>query len=443
MLNYIWAGLIVTSFLFALGYDARDIAGDRYRNGRPLPVALAFTEVYDSAARRVPVEIRIDPRQYAAFYETAEQPAGSYPGYLLQTREGTQLRFEAGAKLPEPLATIAKVSSSRDQELQGRLDGFSPLAAAQAPGTGLPVAAGVVFEPVRFVKLNAIAAAALDFAKTAAGIALGLVGVLALFLGLLKIAEDAGIVHALVKVVRPALRPLFPEIPADHPALGLIALNLAANVFGLGNAATPFGIKAPTRTGIRRPAPPPRRPEAAMDTVRNAINLVSYFIIPLMLVGFPLYGLYKRVPVYESFVVGAKEGFQVAVRIIPYLVAILFAVAMFRASGAMDALARLLSPILGPIGFPAEVLPMALIRPLTGSGSAALVVDMINRYGEDSIYVKMASVMFGSTETTFYVIAVYFGAVNIRKTRHAVPVGLTADISAMLFAVWSVRLLFG
>jgi len=180
-----------------------------------------------------------------------------------------------------------------------------------------------------------------------------------------------------------------------------------------------------------------------MDTVRNAINLVSYFIIPLMLVGFPLYGLYKRVPVYESFVVGAKEGFQVAVRIIPYLVAILFAVAMFRASGAMDALARLRSPILGPIGFPAEVLPMALIRPLTGSGSAALVVDMINRYGEDSIYVKMASVMFGSTETTFYVIAVYSGAINVRKTRHAVPVGLTADISAMLFALWSVRLLFG
>jgi spore maturation protein B len=180
-----------------------------------------------------------------------------------------------------------------------------------------------------------------------------------------------------------------------------------------------------------------------MDTVRNAVNLLSYFIIPLMLVGFPLYGLYKRVPVYESFVVGAKEGFQVAVRIIPYLVAILFAVAMFRASGAMDALTRLLSPILGPIGFPAEVLPMAIIRPLTGSGSAALVVDMVNRYGEDSIYVKMAAVMFGSTETTFYVIAVYFGAINVRKTRHAVPVGLTADISAMLFAVWSVRLLFG
>jgi spore maturation protein B len=180
-----------------------------------------------------------------------------------------------------------------------------------------------------------------------------------------------------------------------------------------------------------------------METIRNSMNLISYFVIPLMLVGFPLYGLYKRVPVYESFVEGAKEGFQVAVRIIPYLVAILFAVAMFRASGAMDALARLLSPVLEPLGFPAEVLPMAIVRPLTGSGSAAIVVDMINRYGEDSIYVKMASVMFGSTETTFYVIAVYFGAINIRKTRHAVPAGLIADISAMIFAVWSVRLLFG
>ena len=124
-------------------------------------------------------------------------------------------------------------------------------------------------------------------------------------------------------------------------------------------------------------------------------------------------------------------------------VAILFAVAMFRASGAMDFLVRILDPILRPIGFPAEVLPMAIVRPLTGSGSAALVVDMINRYGEDSIFVKMAAVMFGSTETTFYVIAVYFGAVSIKKTRHAVAAGLTADISAMIIAVWLVRLLYG
>jgi spore maturation protein B len=180
-----------------------------------------------------------------------------------------------------------------------------------------------------------------------------------------------------------------------------------------------------------------------METVRDVLGLLSFFVIPLMLVGFPLYGLYKRVPVYEAFVEGAKEGFHVAVRIIPYLVAILFAIGMFRASGAMDALAGALRPVLGLIGFPAEVLPMAIIRPLTGSGSAALVADMINQYGEDSILVKMAAVMFGSTETTFYVIAVYFGAVNIKRTRHALPAGLTADFAAMIIAVWTVRLLFG
>jgi len=180
-----------------------------------------------------------------------------------------------------------------------------------------------------------------------------------------------------------------------------------------------------------------------METVRDAIGLLSFFVIPLIVVGFPLYGLFRRVPVYECFVDGAQEGFRVAVRIIPYLVAILFAIGMFRASGAMDFLARALNPVLSRIGFPAEVLPMAIIRPLTGSGSAGLVADMIRQYGEDSILVKMAAVMFGSTETTFYVIAVYFGAINIRKTRHAVAAGLTADFAAMLIAVWTVRLLFG
>ena len=228
MLNYIWAGLIVSSLVFALGHDVRDLTADRYRNGRPLPVALSFPEGQDPAARRVPVEIRIDPEEYARFYGTDRRPAASYSGYLLRTQEGTQLRFEKGAALPEPLATIAKVSRSRDEELQGRLVGSG----------------GVVFEPVRFVKLNAISGAALDFAKTAAEISLGLIGVLALFLGLLKIAEDSGVIFALVKLVRPILRPLFPEVPPDHPALGMIALNLTATVFGLGNAATPFGIKA-------------------------------------------------------------------------------------------------------------------------------------------------------------------------------------------------------
>jgi spore maturation protein B len=179
-----------------------------------------------------------------------------------------------------------------------------------------------------------------------------------------------------------------------------------------------------------------------MEAIRDGLALLSAFVIPILLVSFPLYGLYKRVPVYETFVEGAREGFNVAVRIIPYLVAILFAIGMFRASGAMDFLTTALAPVLGFIGFPPEVLPMALIRPLTGSGSAGIVVDMINQYGEDSIFVKMAATMFGSTETTFYVIAVYFGAVSVQKTRHAVPAGLLADFAAMLVAVWVVRLLF-
>ena len=180
-----------------------------------------------------------------------------------------------------------------------------------------------------------------------------------------------------------------------------------------------------------------------MELFRTILNVVSYLVVPMLIVGFPLYGLIKKVPVYEEFVEGAKEGFKVAVMIIPYLVAILFAIAMFRASGAMDFLIDGLRPILGLIGVPPEMIPMAIVRPLTGSGSAAIVLDMINQYGEDSILVKMAATMFGSTETTFYVIAVYFGAVNVKKTRHAVPAGLIADFAALFASIWVVRLLFG
>ncbi len=180
-----------------------------------------------------------------------------------------------------------------------------------------------------------------------------------------------------------------------------------------------------------------------MDTFRNVIDILSVFVLPTVIIGFPLYGLYKRVPVYEEFVEGAKEGFKVAVMIIPYLVAILFAIGMFRASGALEFLIEGTRPILSAIGIPPEVIPMGIVRPLTGSGSAAIVVDMINQYGEDSLVVKIAATMFGSTETTFYVVAVYFGAVNIKKTRHAIPTGLIADVFAMVLAVYVVKLLFG
>lgn len=180
-----------------------------------------------------------------------------------------------------------------------------------------------------------------------------------------------------------------------------------------------------------------------MELIRTIIETASVFVLPALIVGFPLYGLLKKVAVYEEFVEGAKGGFQVAVTIIPYLVAILFAIGMFRASGAMDFMVDGLRPLLGIFGVPPEVLPMMIMRPLTGSGSAAIVLDMINQFGEDSILVKMVATMFGSTETTFYVIAVYFGAVNIKKTRHAVPAGLIADIVAMFAAIFVVKWLFG
>jgi spore maturation protein B len=165
----------------------------------------------------------------------------------------------------------------------------------------------------------------------------------------------------------------------------------------------------------------------------------SKFIIPLMLVLIPLYGIFRRVPVYEEFVAGAKEGFHVAVRIIPYLVAILFAVGMFRASGAMGYLEDWLRPYLSVIGVPPEILPMAITRPLSGGGSLAVLADMSKAHGMESIFVKMAGVMYGACETTFYVIAVYFGAVGIKKTRHAVPAGLIADAAGVLLAVYVVR----
>jgi spore maturation protein B len=163
------------------------------------------------------------------------------------------------------------------------------------------------------------------------------------------------------------------------------------------------------------------------------------FIIPLMLFGIPLYGLFKRVPVYEEFVTGAKEGFVVAVRIVPYLVAILFAIGMFRASGAMQYMMDAMRPILGPVHIPPEILPMAITRPLSGGGSLGILGDMVKQYGIDSIFVKMAGVMYGACETTFYVIAVYFGAVGIRRTRHAVPAGLIADAAGVLLAVYVVK----
>jgi spore maturation protein B len=176
--------------------------------------------------------------------------------------------------------------------------------------------------------------------------------------------------------------------------------------------------------------------------IAHLVSWVSVWAIPLFLLFIPVYGALRKVKVYECFVEGAKEGFQVGVRIIPYLVAILVAVGMLRGAGAIDLLARWLDPVLRRVGFPAELLPLAIMRPLSGSGSMGIVAELIKNHGPDSFISRLAATAYASTETTFYVLAVYFGAVGIKKARHAVVAGLFADIVSLIAAVFICRLVF-
>lgn len=181
-----------------------------------------------------------------------------------------------------------------------------------------------------------------------------------------------------------------------------------------------------------------------LESFLSSMNQGARYIIPLLLAGIPLYGLLvKKVKVYESFVEGAKDGFTIAVRIIPYLVAILVAIGMFRASGALDLIIGLLAPVLNALGFPPENLPLALMRPLSGSGSLGLLTDLVNQHGPDSLIARIGATMYGSTETTFYVLAVYFGSVGIKRSRHAIAAGLFADLVGVIAAVYICRMIFG
>lgn len=169
--------------------------------------------------------------------------------------------------------------------------------------------------------------------------------------------------------------------------------------------------------------------------IRAALEAVSLWAIPVLLVVIPLAGILRKVKVYDVFIEGAKEGFEVGVKIIPFLVGILVAIGMFRGSGAMELLMAGLRPLAAATGFPSELIPLAILRSLTGSGSLAFTTDLIKTYGPDSLIARMAATMYGSTETTFYVLAVYFGAVAVRRTRHAVPAALIGDIVAAIAAV--------
>ncbi|MBW2284888.1 MAG: spore maturation protein [Deltaproteobacteria bacterium] len=397
--------------------------------------------------------------------------------------------------------------------------------------------------------MASLSKAMIDSAAGSVELALGLVGVMTLFLGLVKVAEAGGMMVVLARLIRPIMVRLFPQVPADHPAMGAMILNVAANGLGLGNAATPFGIKAMKElntlnsrpgtatdamalflaintsnvtllpTGVialraaagsmdpagilpttlfatlcstitaviaarlyswwaRGTSPPPiagdavsgendsNLPEEGGDAgaypawisllaVCAALSLipltifygrvVSPWIIPGLMMGFIGFGAIRRVRIYEVFVEGAKEGFQVAVKIIPYLVAILVAVGMFRASGALDAMVSVLGPLTGAVGLPAEALPMALLRPLSGSGAYGILASIINdpAIGPDSYTGFLVSTFQGSTETTFYVLAVYFGAVQVRRVRHTMAAALTADLAGITGAVAICLYLYG
>ena len=366
--------------------------------------------------------------------------------------------------------------------------------------------------------------ATFDSSKSAFEISLGLTGILALWLGLMKIGEQSGLIGALSRWLSPVFCRLFPDIPKGHPAMGSIFMNLSANMLGLDNAATPMGLKAmkelqelnphkdtatnpmimflvintsgliliPVSIMVYRAQMGATQPTdifiptlltttvstfvgVAVVSISQRINLVCKPI--LMLVGgialffaaliylfvrlgrdqmgtystltaniilfsiilfFILWGVWKRTNVYDAFIEGAKEGFTTAVRIIPYLVAFLVGIAVFRASGAMDLLVQGIGAVVGWFGVDTSfvgALPTALMKSLSGSGANGLMIDAMNQYGADSFVGRMSCVVRGASDTTFYILAVYFGSVGITRTRNAVTCGLLADLSGIVAGI--------
>lgn len=371
-----------------------------------------------------------------------------------------------------------------------------------------------------------------DSSKTAFEISLGLTGVLSLWLGIMKIGEKGGVVNVIAKVLSPVFCKLFPDIPKGHPVTGSIFMNLAANMLGLDNAATPLGLKAMEQMQQLNKKPDTATNPMIMFLVLNTSGLtlipVSIMVyraqmgaaqptdifIPILIatffstlagiiitsiyqrinlfnkvmmlslggmiaivaaiiwgfsqmdkemmntvstsaanillmtiiVGFIGAGIYKKVNVYDAFIEGAKDGFTTAVRIIPYLVAILVGIGVFRASGAMDAIIEGIKWSVSACGMNTDfvgALPTALMKPLSGSGARGMMVDAMTTYGADSFVGRLSCIFQGSTDTTFYILAVYFGSVGVRKTRHAVACGLLADLCGVIAAIAVAYLFFG
>jgi len=417
--------------------------------------------------------------------------------------------------------------------------------------------------------LRAVSDAIFASAKSAVQLVIGLIGVMVFFLGLMRIAFDAGLRDVIARRLTPITRRLFPQVPPDHPAMSAMIMNMASNVLGMGNAATPFGLKAmselaklnhhsgsasnamvlflainasaitllpplgtvgvraaanssdpwaiwmptlfaticstlaavlayallgrlpvfrhreeltgdPSAQPIELPdeppalhpetpapeAPGPRllrsavvwgvllwllffvgsgfaetfRAEGAVDAIRSTLQV---WALPLLLIAVLLYGFAKRVRIYDSMVAGGRDALAVAQTIVPYLVVILVAVAMFRASGALDFVIGLIDPVTSRIGVPAEVLPMALIRPLSGSGALGVMGEIFQAHGPDSFIGLLTSTLMGSTETTFYILAVYLGAAGVVDGRHALLACLAGDLAGFVGAVASCHFFFG
>ena len=367
--------------------------------------------------------------------------------------------------------------------------------------------------------------------KTAFEISLGLTGVLSLWLGIMKIGERGGMVNMLARALSPVFTRLFPDIPKGHPVTGAIFMNIAANMLGLDNAATPLGLKAMEQLQTLNPNKETATNPMIMFLVLNTsgltlipisimvyraqlgaaqptdvfipillatffstvagiiitsiyqrinllnrtmlltlggmalvvgaiiwgfgqldkdqMNIVSTSVANILLmtiiVAFVLAGMKHRINVYDAFVEGSKEGFTTAVRIIPYLVAILVAIGLFRASGAMDMLINGVATLVKALGGNSDfvgALPTALMKPLSGSGARGMMVDAMTTYGADSFVGRLSCIFQGSTDTTFYILAVYFGSVGIRNMRHAVPCGLLADLAGVIAAIGIAYLFF-
>lgn len=379
---------------------------------------------------------------------------------------------------------------------------------------------------------NVIMQDAFAMAKTGFEVSLGLTGVLTMMLGIMKIGEKAGAVSIMAKIVDPLFRRLFPGVPSGHPAQGSILMNFAANMLGLDNAATPFGLKAMKELQELNPEKETATDAQILFLVLNAsgltlipISIIAYraqlgaanptdVFLPLLIAtffstlgglivtsffqkvqlrhpvtiawlaglttavfgtlwyfahltqtemgrlstliaGLSLMGLIiafmtlairKRISAWDSFIEGAKEGFQTAVMVIPYLVGILVGIAVFRASGAMDFLIQGIGAGIAAMGLPTDfvgALPTAFMKPLSGSGARGMMVEAMKTYGADSFVGRLSCIFQGAADTTFYIVAVYFGSVGVRKTRHAIICGLSADIIGVIAAIFVAYLFFG